>query len=104
VTTDREQYLLERCLRLEAEVARLRGYAVAPLEPEITRPAASPLVPRIQLKRHVQRRASAADIAQMHDLRRRGLTPVQIGRQLGFSDTAVRGHTRDVLMEREIGS
>jgi hypothetical protein len=100
VTTDREQYLLERCLRLEARIAVLEGHAVAPMAPEVAGPPAA----RMQLRRRIQRRANASDIAQMRLLRRRGLTPAQIGRQLGFSDTTTRAYTRDVLCEREVGA
>ena len=94
MTTDREQYLLERLLRLEAEIAELRGIEVAPLLPkvqrrslyDVTQATASGAV----LMRRKQRRTTDDERAQMIELKARGFSPVQIGYRLGMSDTTIR--------------
>ena len=95
MTTDREQYLLERCLRLEAEIARLRGMYVAPLLPKVERRSLyvetpPPSAANATLLRRKQRRTSAAERALMVELSERGLSPIQISYRLGMSDTTIR--------------
>jgi DNA-binding NarL/FixJ family response regulator len=78
------RYLLERCLRLEARIAALEqerasGWATS------------------RRRREVQ----AADREKMHALLRRGLSYNEIGKRLGWADTTVRAHTREVRLDRE---
>jgi hypothetical protein len=101
MTTERERHLLTRCLRLEAEIAKLKGYMVAP--PSILRPpgvSMSPLIPPVQ----GIHRTTPGDIAQMRMLRRRGCTYSEIGRVAGFSQQTAKYYTADVLMEHEMGA
>jgi hypothetical protein len=98
MTTERERYLLIRCLRLEAEIAKLKGYMVAP--PSILRPPAVRMSPLVAPVRG-QHRTTSGDIAQMRMLRRRGCTYSAIGRAVGFSQQTAKYYTADVLMERE---
>jgi len=94
MTTDREQYLLERLLRLEVELAIARGIAVAPLLPPTPRRSlydtSQATASTATLLRRKQRRTTSDERAQMVDLKARGLSPVQIGYKLGMSDTTVR--------------
>lgn len=104
MTTDREQYLLERLLRLEAELAIARGIEVAPLLPSVTRGSLYDKEPRDLRQRPVRRiyrRASEDDITVMCSLRRRGKTYADIGRMTRFSASTAAAYTRDVAVERE---
>jgi len=113
MTTERERYLLARCLRLEAEIAMLKGIEVAPALPPIERrslyddapPVAAPRLPTgiVLGRRPKQRHTTADEIAQMRRLRSSGIRPAAIARQIGFSESTVRSYTNDVLLEREIG-
>jgi DNA-binding NarL/FixJ family response regulator len=100
VTTDREQYLLERLLRLEAENARLRGIAVAPLLPVVARKSLyvdfTTSAASATLQRRKQRRTTEDERAEMRELARRGLSPYQIGYQMGMSDSTVRRYISEV--------
>lgn len=97
MTTERECQLLERCLRLEATIARLNGETTVELPPIALR--LPPLVPPVHGR---QRRATAAEIATMRALRARGYSYNAIGRSLKFSNSTARHHTADVL--REMGA
>jgi len=100
MTTDREQELLERCLRLEAENAELRGIAVAPLLPKVERrslyDSSQATASAATLLRRKQRRTTAAERALMVELAERGLSACQIGFQLGMSDTTIRRQLHEV--------
>jgi hypothetical protein len=62
MTTPHERALLARCLRLEAEVLRLRG---------------------------VRRTVTPSDVAAMQDLRDRGMVAPEIAIELGFGVSTV---------------
>lgn len=81
MTTERERYLLTRCLRLELRIEQLEGWPAEQGAPAIELPP---------LARRIQRIATADEIAQMRALATRGLSPAQIGHRLHFSDTTVR--------------
>ena len=66
MTTAREQYLLERCLRLEADKLRLQG---------------------------VRRLVTAADVEAMQELRDRGLFAREVAAQTGWGLATVNRHT-----------
>jgi len=119
LTDEEQRYWVGRCLRLEAEIAVLKGYHEAPLLPEIERRSLYETAPTVRaIARNVDprplpfdsqglrrwnRRATANDIAEMRNLRRSGLSPAQIGKKVRLSDTTVRLHTKDVLLSREVG-
>jgi len=92
MTTERERYLLKRCLRLEAEIARLMDIAVIPL----------PAPPIPKHPRQLQRYATPAEIARMRELKAIGRTLAHIAQMTGFSDSTVSRYTRDILKEREV--
>jgi len=81
-------------LRLEARIAELEGYAVAPLLPAKERKSlyvdftgsAANAAP----ERRKQRRTTEAERAEMRALAERGMSPIQIGYRLGMSDSTVR--------------
>lgn len=94
--------MLERCLRLEAELARARGIDVAPLLPPIERRnmydhMPSALRDTLGWPYTPQRRVTADQAAEMRALRSRGLTYLAIARRLNVSHTTVRRYARDVL-------
>lgn len=107
MTTEREQHLLERCLRLEAELLLARGIAIPPPLPQVARrglyaaPLSSPLRIALGTARKIYHVATEAEIAQMRELRRQGLSYSAIGRELSFTGTTVRDHARDVIVEQE---
>lgn len=95
MTTERERQLLERCLRLEATIAILRGDRVAALPPIAVR-----LPPAVLGNvRARQRRATKAEIATMRELRARGYSYSAIGRSLRFSNSTARRYTIDTKRE-----
>jgi hypothetical protein len=110
VTTEREQYLLDRNLRLEHALLIALGEDIAPLPPPIervhTRGLTVSLPPdvRARIVHRIYHRATADEIAQMRSLRRGGMNYAAIARQVPFSASTVRDHVHDVLMEREVGS
>lgn len=75
MTTERA-YLLERCLRLEAEIVALNAERVADW-------------PRVRFRRVVE----DEDRAQMRALLDRGLSYGAVGRQLGWHRSTVKDHT-----------
>lgn len=95
--------LLERCLRLEAELAIARGMPIAPPLPPIERRSLceAQMAPDLQLPRRIGRVARLDEITRMRGLRRRGIGVRQIVEQTGFSEMTVRRYTNDVLIERE---
>ena len=96
MTTERERYLLTRCLRLEARILQFEGTDIAVLPPlAVTLP---PLVPPVRAR---QRRTTKADIAQMRALRARGYSYSAIGRSLRFSNSTARRHTIDTKREAQ---
>ena len=109
MTTGRERYLLERCLRLEARIAQLEGRATEsppPQPPVLAERAMAPL-PSLRLAppvRRIERTATAGEIAHLRDLRRRGMGYTAISRVTPFSAATARRYTHDVLMEREAGA
>jgi hypothetical protein len=80
------EYLLTRCLRLEAKIADL----------EQQRADSWTYQP---FRRVVQ----AGDREKMRALRAQGLGFSEVGRRLGWADSTVARHTREALMEREVG-
>jgi hypothetical protein len=80
ITNDAYASVLERCLRLEAKIARI----------EIT-----------ELPRRIVRATTADEIVQMRELRRRGFNYTEIGRRVARSAWTARHYTKDVLIERE---
>ena len=88
-------HLLDRCLRLEAQ---LLGVALDP-PPDPLRAALRPPRPARNERRR-QRRVTSADIAQMRDLRARGLSYHAIAQRVIFGATTVRTYVRDVQVAR----
>lgn len=80
--TDR-QYLLRRCLRLEGQIISLRAQLLA------HRPA--------------RRLLTAADRAQIRELRAQDLSVVQIARATGWSRGAIYHAIGARLVERAVG-
>lgn len=92
---DERAYLLDRCLRLEA---RLLGVVVDPpseVAYEVRR--ARPAQHTVYRKR---RNVTPADIAQMRDLRARGLSYHAIAQRVLFAETTVQTYVRDVQVTR----
>lgn len=87
-------YLLERCLRLEAQ---LLGVAVdPPREAAHTAPPVPTTIQHPRGTRRAYRTVEPADIAQMRELRARGLSYRAIAKQVAFADATVRTYVRDV--------
>lgn len=84
MTTAREQYLLERCIRLEA---KLLGIEVAP-----ARIQSQPLL----LERKKQQRVTPVQIAQMRELRARGASYTEIARRTKVSQSTARDYALDI--------
>ncbi len=106
MTDEERAYLLARCLRLEIRIAQLEGHNVAPPLEQIARRSldAGPLPSRklsMAWPHRPQRYATANDIAQMRDLRRRGLCFNEIARRTHFSEQTARRYTKDMLIEQE---
>jgi hypothetical protein len=98
------QYLLIRCLRLEA---RLLGVEIAPFDP-----AAYDARPPFHLRQRgfvgqMHRKVMPEDIVQMRALRKQGLSYNAIAARVGFAEATARLYTRDVciapLVERAVG-
>lgn len=83
--TDTRQYLLTRCLRLEAKIAQMQRELNADYR-----------------RRHPL--ATDDDRARLRDLRRRGMSPRAIAHQTGWSVSMVYYTTKNVLVEREVGA
>jgi len=110
--TDEERvYYIERCLRLEAELARALGLSCEIILPAIKRRSLYDDTPPFHIsfrdmpvkpaQRSVhsyrpQRKITSDDAAKMRDLRRTGLSYEKIGARLQFSPSTVRIHTFDV--------
>lgn len=110
ITDEQYRSLLARCLRLEAEIAILRGMDIAPTLPQIER-RELPITPLpIRQRRRcspvpgVRHIVPADEIAVMRELRRQGIGYGEIGRRTGWCRSTTTRHTRDVLLEREAGS
>jgi hypothetical protein len=108
MTDETYRWFVERCLKLELEIAVLKGLEAE--RPPIERrdlydaPPKALRVPKsISWPRAIQRQATDEDIARMRELRQQGLSPYKVGLRVGFSEETVRRHTRDVLIEREVG-
>lgn len=95
--TEHERYLLERCLRLEAELLIARGESIPPPLPKIERRClyGDPL-PSSTGFIQTYHRASLVDIMQMRALRKNGLSLVRVGYRLNFSPATVRRYTKDM--------
>ncbi len=85
MTTEREQQLLDRCLRLEAQIALLCGVPVAPLPPIV-------LLPPIGRRRG--QRVTADEIAQMQALTARGVSARRAAFALHVNEDTIRRHTK----------
>jgi hypothetical protein len=102
VTVDERAYLLERCLRLEAQIAMLQGHTIALSAPTQRWSFDGPL-PSVVLKhpkhQHRIRRAVTTDeIMQMRNLRRRGMAYEDIARRMARSTWTARRHTFDIAI------
>jgi len=100
LTSEREYYLLERCMRLEARIAELQGRSTESPPPPPPLMADLPIFalarsPSLTWPHRIQHRATPDDIAQMRELKTRGLSNPQVGRRTGFSECTVRRYTRD---------
>lgn len=92
--TDRAA-LLERCLRLEAQLLGV------PLDPPVAElPAPPPAPVRVVMRGTLLRKATPADVLMMRTLRARGLSYRAIGSRVGFSESTARIYTRDVQVAR----
>jgi len=102
-------WFVERCLRLELEIAILKGLESERPESVCHTTAAPPIESCVaQLlarpRRRSYRHASADEIAQMRTLKGRGYSCAEIARLTYFSASTVGAYTRDVLLEREAGA
>jgi hypothetical protein len=101
VVIDKERaYLLDRCLRLEAKIAALEGRATEVLPPPAPFPPSLPPAV-LDFTRRITRATTPAEIAQMRDLRRRGMRYEAIAARVSRSIWTARHYTKDVLIERE---
>jgi DNA-binding NarL/FixJ family response regulator len=101
------RWFVERCLKLELEIAVLKGLEAerAPIERrdlyELAAHAATPVVPKHP--RRLDFRATDEGIMRIRELKRQGLSNPQIGKRAGCSEHTVRRYTRDIGLEREVG-
>lgn len=105
---DERAYLLERCLRLEAQIAILQGHnIIAPPQPAqrwgLDGPLPSVVLRHPKHQHRIRHAVTADEVAQMRELRRRGFCYGEIARRMSRSVWTARRHTFDVLIEREIG-
>lgn len=98
------EYLLERCLRLEAQVAMLQGHAIEPLPPIERQISPDPLpsVTLLRPTRRITRAATSDEITHMRALRRSGLCFDEIARRMARSTWTVRKYTKDVQAEQAV--
>jgi hypothetical protein len=97
------QYLLDRCLRLEA---RLLGVEVAPFDPATDEAPPEPARPPTFVGKRY-RKVTAEDARTMRVLREQGLSYYAIAKRLGFGYSTVRVYAWNVwvapLSARAVG-
>lgn len=99
MTDEDRRYWVGRCLKLEAEIARLKGYADAPARNVPGRHSVELHKPSLAWPHRVMRYVTPDEIETMRELRRRGLGYNEIARRTPFAPNTVRRYTMDVLEE-----
>lgn len=98
---DTYRWFVNRCLKLELQIAVMKGLELAPPSHAALPPIAVRMPFAVPPVRSRQRRTTEAEIAQMRALRARGYGYNQIGRAVGFSNSTVKYHTKDVQREEQ---
>jgi DNA-binding NarL/FixJ family response regulator len=93
---EERRYYVERCLRLEAEIARLSGIFVEELPPPCAKELPLAVTLAIVRGRRIHHAVTPDEIAQMRQLRRSGLSYNQIASRMGRAEQTARRYTMDV--------